>query len=435
MYWFFAFLLSSTLFFASDVLAAADSNCQARFSTLKQYHDRESDCFEDAEFNYNLGLLALSEGRYSMAVSAFERVVVLDTQHAGAWLDMAEAYLLLGDRDGVYYAIAELEKRFPIPQGLTEVIARYKKWYRERRPVYVQRGGAFLSQGYSDNINGGSSRQNIDLEFGGQVIRIGLDENSQSIADGYSDVGGYWQLDYNQFSETSNTKGDSYYLRLSANKRFYDTETEYDSGIIMINGGRAFTSKRERLSMNVGTIFYSQRGKVYQQGLLLGLQYDKRFSQYSAFRVQLACDHNRYRSSGISDVDKCSYQLKLKRDFDFGELSATLLSGVDMVSGFRPGGDTLWYGARLGWLYSFSDSTLSVYARYEQEEDEEPYSTEIFGDRKRDKITTAYGVGYEFFFTKRASVELSASASTTTSDIVLFDTEQNKAALSFYYYW
>ncbi len=432
MFRFYTFIAVSALFFSADVKAV---DCLDRLETLQQYQDQEGSCFDNSDFNYQLGLLALEKGDLSQAVSAFERVVALDSRHAGAWLDMTEAYFRLGDRKGVHYAIGELEKRFTIPEGLVAVVAKYKEWSQWYQPKYANRGGAFISKGYSDNINAGSSRHSIDLVFGQQIIRVDLDDESQSIADAYSDIGGYWQFDYQNYSATSKTKSDSYYLRLSANKRFYDMEDRYNSGVIMMNGGRVYNSKRERLSLNLGTILYSQRGRIYQQGLLLGAQYDKRLTQDSTFQVQIACDHNRYRDSEVGDVNKCSNQFKVKRDHHFGEFSATFLSGMDWKSDTHAGGDTFWYGARLEWLYSFSNATLSAYTRYEQESDDKPYSEEILGNKKRNKTTNASGLSYEYFITKQASIELSASASRTRSDIALFETEQNKAAVSLYYYW
>ncbi|NDF71133.1 MAG: hypothetical protein EB131_08380, partial [Betaproteobacteria bacterium] len=41
-----------------------------------------------AEYDYLLGLAALQSGQFTLAISALERVTLVQPRHAGAWLDL-----------------------------------------------------------------------------------------------------------------------------------------------------------------------------------------------------------------------------------------------------------------------------------------------------------------------------------------------------------
>jgi len=51
----------------------------------------------DPEYDYLLGVAALDSGKYSAATLAFERVLAVNPNHAGARMDMARAYFALND--------------------------------------------------------------------------------------------------------------------------------------------------------------------------------------------------------------------------------------------------------------------------------------------------------------------------------------------------
>jgi Flp pilus assembly protein TadD len=72
-----------------------------------------------AESAYRFGHQALTRGRAADAAHAFERVVEGLPGHAGAWRGLAEAHLLLGDRE---QAKRCLERALEIQPGDTRTL-------------------------------------------------------------------------------------------------------------------------------------------------------------------------------------------------------------------------------------------------------------------------------------------------------------------------
>jgi tetratricopeptide (TPR) repeat protein len=66
----------------------------------------------DSEFDYFLGITALKAQRYDLALDALERVVLVQPQHAGAWLDLAIVYHRLGDHASALGIIEHVQNNF-----------------------------------------------------------------------------------------------------------------------------------------------------------------------------------------------------------------------------------------------------------------------------------------------------------------------------------
>lgn len=114
---------------------------------------REFDRAGDVEFDTLLGVAALDSGKPDRATLAFERVLAVDPNAAGARLDMARAYFALGD-----YARAKMEFNIVAqndpPPGARAVIDKYlaaiAERERGRRTAISKYVEAFA--GYDDNI-------------------------------------------------------------------------------------------------------------------------------------------------------------------------------------------------------------------------------------------------------------------------------------------
>lgn len=107
------------------------------------------------EFDYLLGVAALDSARNDEAIIAFERVIALIPNHAGAQMDLARAYYAAGAYDLAEAAFLRLRDANP-PAAAQQAIARYLDAIQQRR-AQTQPGWAGFGElglGYDSNITG-----------------------------------------------------------------------------------------------------------------------------------------------------------------------------------------------------------------------------------------------------------------------------------------
>jgi hypothetical protein len=118
------------------------------------------------EFDYLLGVAALDSGRIEESIIAFERVLALIPQHAGAQMDIARAYYAAGSYDLAEAAFLRLRDANP-PAPTLAAINRYLDAIKLRR--HEASGGwqaySELGMGYDSNITG------VPGDFGAAVER------------------------------------------------------------------------------------------------------------------------------------------------------------------------------------------------------------------------------------------------------------------------
>jgi tetratricopeptide (TPR) repeat protein len=135
---------------ARGLLAAG--NPKQAYEELSAAQDRMSG---QPEFDYLLGVAALDSGRLDEAIIAFERVLAVMPNHAGAQMDLARAYYAAGSFDLAQAAFEKLRDENP-PPAAREAIGRYLQAIEERKHQ-TQAGWARygeLGLGYDSNITG-----------------------------------------------------------------------------------------------------------------------------------------------------------------------------------------------------------------------------------------------------------------------------------------
>lgn len=107
------------------------------------------------EFDYLLGVSALDSGALESAIIAFERVLAVNPNHAGAQMDLARAYYASGSFDLAEAAFVKLRAANP-PPAARAAIERYLDAIRERRQAIRAGWSGFgeLGLGYDSNITG-----------------------------------------------------------------------------------------------------------------------------------------------------------------------------------------------------------------------------------------------------------------------------------------
>lgn len=143
--------------------ALAQGNPKQAFEVLSPL---ERQLAGQPEFDYLLGVAALDSGRLDDAIIAFERVLAVQPNHAGAQMDLARAYYAAGSFDLAEAAFVKLRAANPPANALT-AIGRYLEAIRERkqqtRAGWQAYGEAGL--GYDTNITG------VPTDFGGAALQ------------------------------------------------------------------------------------------------------------------------------------------------------------------------------------------------------------------------------------------------------------------------
>ena len=155
-------------------------------SALQARQPRHGD--DPAYFNL-LGILALKIGDYATAVTAFERVVLMQPENAGAWLDLAIASAETGNTTGATGYFDYIESQFNPPPVVRVVISRYRARMAARGDVSPWQSHVDAMFGVDTNANSGLQTSAIPLTFGADRINLVLDPSFQARSDRFLQAG------------------------------------------------------------------------------------------------------------------------------------------------------------------------------------------------------------------------------------------------------
>jgi tetratricopeptide (TPR) repeat protein len=135
---------------AKAALAAGDA--RRAYGELAPLQDRLSG---QPEYDYLLGVASLDSGRIDEAIIAFERVLALMPNHAGAQMDIARAYYAAGSFDLAEAAFLKLRASNP-PPAAQQAISRYLEAIDSRKAQTRAGWTGFgeLGIGYDSNLTG-----------------------------------------------------------------------------------------------------------------------------------------------------------------------------------------------------------------------------------------------------------------------------------------
>src|SRR5258708_14992542 len=132
--------------------ALAAGNPKQAYSELEPLQSQMSGT---PEYDYLLGVSALDSGRIDEAIIAFERVLALIPNHAGAQMDLARAYYAAGSFDLAEAAFTKLRAANP-PPAAQQAIERYLETIQARKRQTQAGGSAYgeLGLGFDSNLTG-----------------------------------------------------------------------------------------------------------------------------------------------------------------------------------------------------------------------------------------------------------------------------------------
>ncbi|CAG4883148.1 conserved exported protein of unknown function [Georgfuchsia toluolica] len=252
--------LGNGVAYAQDAKAQAGPDAQARHAALVAATEKPVDDAEalmkagkaaeayglleplefekagDKRFDYLLGIAALDSGRPDKATIAFERVIAVDPNFAGARLDMARAYFQLGDLPRAKTEFDTVMKQNP-PEAARVTIQKYLDAMAAHEKALQTRITAYLegSVGRDTNINSSTSQGQIPIPVFGNLV-FTLSQANISMADSYAGIAMGGEVTHSISPKLA------LYAGVDLRQRGYTSESQFDTVDLLEHAGVSYTT-------------------------------------------------------------------------------------------------------------------------------------------------------------------------------------------------
>jgi len=302
---------------ARRLLAAG--NARQAYTELSAVQDKMSGT---PEFDYLLGVAALESGRVEDAIIAFERVLALIPNHAGAQMDLARAYYATGSFDLAEAAFLKLQAANP-PPAAQEAIRRYLEALQARKKQLQAGWTGFgeLGWGYDSNITAATADFGAavahDYGFAGFVGTGNAVKRSAWF--GQADVG----LDYSR----PITRGWSWFAGGEQKARAYRHEPHYNFNYGELHTGASLNSGQSQWKVSGSLSYFEQQGDIPVVTGAPELNNDRRMGGVGVewrhsldtknqIGAQLQWNRNRFPTNGVEDFSQIYAAFSWLRSFE-----------------------------------------------------------------------------------------------------------------------
>jgi outer membrane protein len=299
---------------ARGLLAAG--NAKQAYAELAPLQDKLSG---EPEFDYLLGVAALDSGRIEEAIIAFERVLALIPNHAGAQMDLARAYYAAGSFDLAEAAFVRLRDNNP-PPAAQQAIARYLEAIQARKHETQAGWSGYgeLGLGYDSNITG------VPSDFGAaaqQAFNLtGIEATGNSIKRSAPFVNGGVGAEYSK----PLTRGWSLFAGGEAKGRIYRKEPDFDSSSGELHLGGALNAGPNQWRATASYLMFKQEGDApgdpqpTNDRHMAGASFDWRHALDPKTQAGLSLQLNsiRFPENRIEDFDQVFVSASWLKSFD-----------------------------------------------------------------------------------------------------------------------
>lgn len=291
----------------------------------------------DPDYFNLIGMVALQAHDYLAATTAFERVVLMQPDNAGAWLDLAIASSASGNLTSALGYLDYIEAQFNPPPALRPLIGALRnRIASQSRTLSPWRMQAEAMVGIDSNANSGLQSSVVPLTFGAQRIDMVLDPSFHARSDHFMLAGasaGYRrQLGENQLE-----------IMMAARQRTYLHEHDFSALDLSAGAGLRHATALGETSVWGYVEHLSLGGKPLLRNLRMVAQIER---PYLGCRIGFSteAEWRRYVSPSTLDANLLWGQAGVACDWVARRLpvQTTLISriGFDAPIGNRPGGDT-----------------------------------------------------------------------------------------------
>lgn len=297
-------------------------------------------------YDYLLGLAALDSGRPARATLAFERVLAVDPNHAGARLDMARAYYALGDYQRARAEI-EIVRRLNPPLAARLTIERYLAAIDEHLhgPRLKVTGHLEGGVGYDSNVNAAPALTSVFVPLVG--VNFTLAPTSVKQGSSFAALGGGLQLSYPLGHQFSLLATGALYQRANARHSDFAFRT------VDLGFGVQHLSDRDRLRASLGGNDYALGGSEYRRIHSANLEWRHQLDAHTQLGLFAQDARIRYLQQALSsnDSDMLLYGVGALHELDAAShliAFGSVYRGDDRATDGRLDGDRRLYGLRVG---------------------------------------------------------------------------------------
>ena len=306
----------------------------------------EFDRSGEVRFDYLLGIAALDSGKPDKATLAFERVLAVDPNFAGARLDMARAYYQLGDMPRAETEFETVMKQNP-PEAAKATIQKYLDAIAARNVVQKTHitGYAEGSAGHDSNVSSAPSQAQIPVPVFGNLIFI-LNQANLQKSDYYTGVAAGGEITHLVNPNTT------LYAGADFRQLNNTTQTQFDSTDLNGHAGVSYATGAETVRVGLMKDQYTlANARLYD---ISGVNGEWRhalnpsdqlslFSQFSSFRFDASALQNQ-------DFDQSIVGAGWMHVMPDGKstLLGSLFTGYENDVGGRPDGNNNLIGLRIG---------------------------------------------------------------------------------------
>lgn len=310
---------------ARGLLAAG--NARQAFEMLLPLQDK---LLGQPEYDYLLGVAALDSGRLEDSIIAFERVLALVPNHAGAQMDLARAYYAAGSFDLAEAAFVKLRGANPPPaaqQAINRYLEAIAQRKRETQPGWTAFGE--LGMGWDSNLTG------VPADFGSAARQafnlIGIEATGNSIKRSAGFVHGGLGADYSK----PLSRGWSLFAGGELRGRAYSGESDFNIAQAELRAGAALNSGQHQWRTGGSYLEYRQEGdapgepKATNDRRMGGVSGEWRYALDPKTQVGATVQFNaiRFPDNRIEDVDQVFLSLSYLKSFEGRGVPMLYLAG------------------------------------------------------------------------------------------------------------
>ena len=299
---------------ARRLLAAG--NAKQAYAELAAVQDRMTGM---PEFDYLFGVAALDSGRNEDAIIAFERVLALVPNHAGAQMDLARAYYATGSFDLAEAAFKKLAASNP-PPAAQIAINRYLDAINTRKQQTHAGVTAYgeLGLGFDSNLTG------VPTNFGAAALQsfnlIGIQATGNSLKRSAGFVQGAIGAEYHY----PWTRGWSLFAGGELRGRAYQRESDFNIGQAEVHAGGALNAGDDQYRIGASYAPFFQKGAApgdpqpTNDRRMGGVAFDWRHAVDTRTQYGLGLQLNsiRFPRNAIEDFDQIYLAASVLKSFE-----------------------------------------------------------------------------------------------------------------------
>ena len=264
---------------------------ESKFNDAYEYALTLLDDYEgDPAFDFQYGVAAIDSGRVSEGVFALERVLLLEPNHALAKLELARGYFKLGHLEKSRRLFNEVQRLNP-PSAVQNRIAKYLAAIDQKTTVQPTRITSFIElfSGYDSNINSGPDTQ---------ATLVTLSDSALGRSDPFLQLRASLDVDHAYNPE------DSFNFGLTADTRFYDTESEQDYRNLGFSGGHTWNRGRNQYLLHVNAQKYTLDGDDYRDLRGVNFGWNTQVARNTVLKTFLGWNELTYETATWKDSDQ-----------------------------------------------------------------------------------------------------------------------------------